>query len=228
MKHARGFTLVEAAVAIGVVAVLAGIIIPLVLKNLEDARRARARNDIQIIAAAIASQMRDTGNRPRRAVGPAAGPPHPLQGMTGVGDAVWVSGGALPAIVPAAGAGAAPVPPFPPPAQNTFENLFATGPGDPQQLSFHLFNILLPAQGNLRYRGPYLGLDMARKTDPWGRAYLIIGYNLNSQGAHGPVWVVSAGEAGTIARANLDPANGGVAAWSLAGASETNIAVRVN
>jgi len=60
----RGFTLAEAALAIGVVAILAGIIVPLVLKALQDARYARARNDIQVIVAAIASQLKDTGGRP--------------------------------------------------------------------------------------------------------------------------------------------------------------------
>ena len=60
----RGFTLIEAAVAIAVVAILSGIVIPLVVKNMRDSQIARAKNDVQVIAAAIAAQLKDTGVRP--------------------------------------------------------------------------------------------------------------------------------------------------------------------
>ena len=69
MKRIRqqGFTLIEAAVAIAVVAILSGIIVPLVVKNLQDSQVARAKNDVQVIAGAVASQIKDTGGRPAHA-----------------------------------------------------------------------------------------------------------------------------------------------------------------
>lgn len=212
MNNKKGFTLVEAAVAIGVVAVLAGIIIPLVLKNLNDARRARARNDINVIVAALASEMRDTGSRPTGAAG--AGP----GGCQGAGDVVWQSSGHLPNAVGGAALLAGV------PAGQTFGNLLAAPPGAAANALFGL----APVGREFAYRGPYLGMDMARKADPWGNAYLILGYNANGQAQRSPIWVVSAGEAGTLAAANL-AAPGGLDDWdtALAG-SETNIAVRVN
>jgi prepilin-type N-terminal cleavage/methylation domain-containing protein len=141
MNQRRGFTLVEVAVAIAVVAILAAIIIPMLLKNLRDARRARARNDLQVIA----------------------------------------------------GAGA-----------------------------------------ELQYRGPYMTLAMANSSDPWGHSYVILGYNRFGMDGHRPIWVVCAGEAGTIAGENLrgGPGVPGLlgappAAWSYAGASATNIVIEI-
>ncbi|MDR3672443.1 MAG: prepilin-type N-terminal cleavage/methylation domain-containing protein [Holophaga sp.] len=216
MNRTKGFTLVEAAVAIGVVAILSGIIIPLVLKNVRDARNARARSDIKVIAGAIASQLKDTGSRPTAAGGPG--------GSTGAADAIWFSGGQSPTVGGVNLLGGAPE------VNNTLGNLLAVAGngGNP------LFNLMAVAgPGRAQYRGPYLGTDMAQKSDPWGRAYLVLGYNEAGQASNGPIWVISAGEAGTIAMNNVvDPAAGGNVhppAWdyTLAG-SETNIAVRVN
>jgi prepilin-type N-terminal cleavage/methylation domain-containing protein len=217
MNRAKGFTLVEVAVAIGVVAILSGIIIPLVLKSVRDARNARARNDIQVIVAAIASQLKDTGTRPHAPGGPG--------GCTGQGDAVWFSSGQSPTV-----AGAVLLPAAGPQVNNTFTNLLATSGNGGNGL----FN--LPAANghpSAQYNGPYLGTDMAQKSDPWGHAYVVLGYNEDGQANGGPIWVVSAGEAGTIALNNLGlpPGAGGghqpVWDYTVPG-SESNIAVRVN
>jgi type II secretory pathway pseudopilin PulG len=218
MNRAKGFTLVEAAVAIGVVAILSGIIIPLVLKSVRDARNARARNDLMVIAGAIANQLKDTGSRPTAAAGPG--------GCTGQGNAIWFSSGQSPRVgganlLPAAGAAG---------GNNTFANLMAT-PGNGGNGLFNLMDVL--GHPRAQYKGPYLGTDMARKSDPWGHAYVILGYNALGQANGGPIWVVSAGEAGTIAANNL-AAPGAAAgvqrdAWDYTLAdSATNIAVRVN
>ena len=228
MKKAKGFTLVEAAVAIGVVAVLSGIIIPLVLKSMRDAKIARARNDIMVIAGAIAHQLKDTGTRPRAAVVGVVNPP------TGVGNAMWFSEGNLPGV---AGLGAAPLGPR---HENTFATLFAT------HISSPVGNVLFgfPARvggDEFGYKGPYLATDVANKADPWGNAYVILGYNADGQDSGGPIWVVSAGEGRTIQQVNLTRV-AGVARpgrvgnypgtypllWNYNGQSETNIAVRVN
>ncbi|MDR3670617.1 MAG: type II secretion system protein, partial [Holophaga sp.] len=101
MNKQRGFTLVEAAVAIGVVGILSGIIIPMVLRNIRSAQIARAKNDIHVLAAAMAAQLRDTGTRPVAAGGPG--------GATGVAHAVWCSDGAEPYLGPPALPGGGPV-----------------------------------------------------------------------------------------------------------------------
>jgi prepilin-type N-terminal cleavage/methylation domain-containing protein len=230
MKNQKGFTLVETAVAIGVVAMLSGIIIPLVLKSIADSKMARARNDIQVIASALGSQMKDTGGRPRQA---AAG----ANDGTGLGWALWSSpGGAVTTV--GAGGGAIPnvgggmvAPGAAGGHGQTFANLFAA----PQAQGNTLFNLGAFAPGaEIAYRGPYMGLDMAYKSDPWGSPYLIFGYNDSSALVKGPIWVVSAGPNKTIAAANAPLAAVMPEEWNYAAAvggafpSEDNIAVRVN
>jgi len=61
IQNTKGFTMVEVVVVIGVVALLAGVLVPLISKNLEDAKRARAKNEAVVIASAIGSLYKDTG-----------------------------------------------------------------------------------------------------------------------------------------------------------------------
>ena len=208
----RGFTLIEAAVAIAVVAILSGIIVPLVVKNLRDSQRARALNDVQVIAAAVASQLKDTGRRPQFAAGPA--------GATGAAQAIWGSGGtAIAGIAPA--------------AANTFLNLFCTVPavagGDAAQVLFYNAPTPVSPSTEFSYRGPYLANDVAAKSDPWGNRYIILGYNAGSQGVNGPIWILSAGPDGTVLAANRTvAANAYPATWATTTTSADDIVVRVN
>ncbi len=57
----KGFTLIEVIVAIAVVAILAGVITPSVIKHLDDSKRARAQNDCLVIGSAIGSFYKDVG-----------------------------------------------------------------------------------------------------------------------------------------------------------------------
>jgi len=214
VKQQKGFTLVEAAVAIGIVAILSGIIIPLVMKNLNDAKFARARNDINVIVAAIVSQQKDMGRRPSAQNGPNA--------ADGRVDNIWVST----QNVPAYGAVAAGAPVV---AANTFANLFTQPVTDGTTNT--LFGIPAGAAAEHGYRGPYLGSDMAVKSDPWGHAYVIFGYNANGQISGGPVWVASAGPTGEIPAASvLVAANAYPNVWTQpdGGITNSNIAVRAN
>lgn len=229
----QGFTLIEAAVAIAVVAILSGIIVPLVVKNLNDARNARAQNDVQVIAAAVANQIKDTGRRPSAGAGPG--------GATGaVANAAWYSGPA-----PVAAGGAASLTPqgvtVVGGANNTFANLFATAPaagggGTAQVLFFGAAagGTLNPGS-EFAYKGPYMALDVANKLDPWGRRYVITGYNATQAALNGPIFVFSAGADGSVLAANWNGGIGPVSGlWdrttAAAGAypSQDDIVTRVN
>jgi type II secretory pathway pseudopilin PulG len=220
----RGFTLVEAATAIGVAAILAGLIIPPVLKHLRAARYARARNDMLVIAGALASQMKDTGGRPVAPGGPAVG--H----ADGTGDAWWFSAGVLPMT-----GGTPTVMEGHYDQHNSLVNLFThAGPaGNP------LFGLAdASPHAEFQDKGPYLARDMAARPDPWGRAYLVLGYNRQGARSGGPIWIVCAGEGGDIADANLRVGGDGappgtpleqhVPVWDFAApGSGTNLALRV-
>ncbi len=211
----QGFTLIEAAVAIAVVAILSGIIVPLVVKNLNDARVARARNDVQVIAAAIASQLKDTGSRP---IAPGPG------GATGVGTLPWISGPAGVVGVPTGIAGAT--------TGNRFANLFSLNSAGALQTMFGYPAATLPT-AEFAYKGPYLATNVAENTDPFGGRYVILGYNATDQAIPtAPIWVICAGPDHAVFAANAaHGATGYPAIWNqtaAAVASQDDIVVRVN
>lgn len=201
--RSNGFTLIEAAVAIAVIAILSGIIVPLVVKNIRDSQQARAKNDVQVIAAALASQLKDTGNRP----------------TLGVANASqnWVSGpngGATPNITGFT-------------ATNTTNNTFTALFNAAAAAGNTLFGTT--ANAELSYRGPYLANDVSAKVDPWNHRYFILGYNATGATANGPIYVVCAGPDGAVNAANLATPNGpATGIWNTTGASADDIIVRVN
>jgi type II secretory pathway pseudopilin PulG len=230
MRRPSGITLVEAAVAIAVVATLAGILVPLTMEVIRDARIARAKADLKIIAAALALQLKDTGCRPRANQG-AGGDGAQPQG-------IWLSAGA-PVTVwnqanPAAPWGLGNVVGHGLP-NNTFANLFTAGPNDAAryQTANALFGLNVQPGAERAYRGPYLAPEVASKTDPWGRSYMIFGYSYLSQRAGRPIYVVCAGESGRVIVRNfrwLDAA-GAIARprpWSYDGPGRDNLVVEVD
>ena len=214
-QREEGFTLIEAAVAIAVVAILSGIIAPLVVKNIKDSQVARARNDVQVIAGAIGSQYKDTGSRPNAAGG--------LGASSGAqANVAWYSG-------PAAAAAPLGITFL---AANTFTNLFtdfvapATGICATGDALFGLPATTL-ATAEFAYKGPYMSTTDAAKLDPWGHPYIILGYNVTGQGVNGPIYVASAGPDGQILAANVTAVP--PATWTATfGTSADDIVVRVN
>ena len=74
MKRNGGFTLIEVIVVIAVVAILAAILTPSITRNIEDSKISRTKNEVQVIAAAIAGLYKDVGNWPyTNADGPSGG-----------------------------------------------------------------------------------------------------------------------------------------------------------
>jgi general secretion pathway protein G len=62
--NSKGFTLIEVAVVLAVIAVLAGVLTPIVGDYVDEARRTRATGDAQALAGAILSFNKDTGKWP--------------------------------------------------------------------------------------------------------------------------------------------------------------------
>jgi prepilin-type N-terminal cleavage/methylation domain-containing protein len=218
MRNQKGFTLIEAAVAIAVVAILSGIIVPLVVKNISDAQTARAKNDVQVIAGALAAQYKDFGSRPQYLGGGWA---------NAAGDAYWSSGSGTqsPSVVATAG-------------YQTFLQLFA-GMNANAPYTTAATAVAENAGwgttvgGEFSWKGPYLSWDVANKSNPWGGKYYIFGYDANGQAGNTPIWVVCPGPDNKI-DTTVNPVATAVGLpqqWttvSAAGTSADDIAVRVN
>ena len=63
-KREKGFTLIEVIVVAGIIAILAGILVPLIFKEIDEARITRATADIKSIQTAIMVFRKDTGKWP--------------------------------------------------------------------------------------------------------------------------------------------------------------------
>jgi prepilin-type N-terminal cleavage/methylation domain-containing protein len=63
--NARGFTLVELLVVIGIIALIAGLAIPLIMRAYGSAERTRIAGDLQAIATALQAYHDDHGDYPR-------------------------------------------------------------------------------------------------------------------------------------------------------------------
>jgi prepilin-type N-terminal cleavage/methylation domain-containing protein len=60
----KGFTLMEMIVVLAVIAALAAVLVPVVFRYVDDAKKAQAAGDAQTIAAAIQQMYKDTGRWP--------------------------------------------------------------------------------------------------------------------------------------------------------------------
>jgi len=81
-RNERGFTLIELMVVIVILGILAGLIIPRIMGRPDEARRAKARMQIESIDTALKLYRLDSGNYPTTEQGlqalveqPAVGPP---------------------------------------------------------------------------------------------------------------------------------------------------------
>lgn len=170
-KREAGFTLVEGVVAISIVALLAAILTPLVVQQIDEAKLSRARNEVQVIAAAIGKFYKDVGTFPTE-----GDITHLFSGQTAdIEDNVGRFDDASVAEWLEDGDGA-----------GSFEDHLTTNDAG------------YPTTGEFRWRGPFLG---SVGMDPWGRPYACnIAATTGTVADNGNKCVVlTAGPDGTIA-----------------------------
>ncbi len=145
-----GFTLIEVVVVLAVVAILAAILTPSIVKSINDSKIARANNETQVIAAAMATFYKDLGKWPTKADAPSTNDYYRILYSTGDpmsgGIAQWNSTGPWAAWA------------------DTFNNHLArnTPGGTTDVLNQYA------ATGKFKWFGPYLTTVDA---DPWGTHY---------------------------------------------------------
>lgn len=66
VRNRRGFTLVEVVVVAGIIAILAGVLVPLIFNQIDESKIAKAQGDMKSIQNSIMLFRRDTGVWPER------------------------------------------------------------------------------------------------------------------------------------------------------------------
>ncbi|MBI5848185.1 MAG: prepilin-type N-terminal cleavage/methylation domain-containing protein [Nitrospirae bacterium] len=61
LREQKGFTLIEVIVVAGIIAVLAGILVPLIFKEIDESKITRAKADVKSISSAMFVFRKDTG-----------------------------------------------------------------------------------------------------------------------------------------------------------------------
>lgn len=64
LKQEKGFTLIEVIVVAGIIAILAGILVPIIFKEIDESRVTRAHADVRSISNAVLIFRKDTGKWP--------------------------------------------------------------------------------------------------------------------------------------------------------------------
>lgn len=200
-RHAAGFTLVEVVVVIAVVALLSAIIVPVVARQIDSAKRARAKNECQVIASAILKFYSDVGLFPASSVNGSARADNNLARLVSGTAVIYSEDGG-----PAYGY-----------ISTTNDDWYDDGTDGTALAveSIDLFDnhlnsntpigsttVLYPTSGEFRWRGPYLArIDK----DPWGRPY-VCNIDAAYSGSGVQCVVMSAGPNGDFDTA-VDPAS---------------------
>jgi prepilin-type N-terminal cleavage/methylation domain-containing protein len=186
MKDRNGFTLIEMAVVLAIIAILAAMLTPTVVSYIDQARITRANADVTSISKAYLLHYRDTGHWPVYDTSTLAGIGNPskncqfsgtsiLTGPNSTGVPNWTSLSALGCITANTGLIRAYL--------NV--NLLAGSVGTSNA-----------SGGGVSYRGPYLdGLDAL---DPWGNAYIVNSRALSKNVQDRWAFAISAGPNGLL------------------------------
>jgi prepilin-type N-terminal cleavage/methylation domain-containing protein len=175
MKNNKGFTLLEVVVVLAVVAILAAILVPTIAKNIDDSKLAKAVNETQVIAAALATFYKDVGRWPTSNGAAAALPDVAdlLYGGVGNDPSATTGGNAWDKDTATA-------------AEIFEDHLIANDPGGGGANDYPVWTNAT----KIGWKGPYIGQISA---DPWGVYYMCnIAYAYDSPNASGS-WVISSG-----------------------------------
>ena len=168
-RNEKGFTLIEVVVVVAVIAILAAVLTPYITKYIDDSKVAKARNEVQVIAAAVTNAYKDLGRWPNQ-----------INATTDYGG--LYTGTVLPAAT-LLGAATGWIAPTAAAWSSLDTHLVTNGHG-------------YPAAGDTKWSGPYA---TQLPVDPWGRPYIINAANFTSTTSPPtPVWVLSAGPNGVV------------------------------
>ena len=185
LEGSKGFTLIEAIVVISVLAILAGTLIPLAIKNIEDSKISATTEDTRTLASSVTNFISNTGR-------------FPIRNGSGSDQLLALYSGSWSDL-----------------PQQSLPNGTFTSPGSGWSdgtWSDSIFNHLV-SNGGDRYpawnpsarsgwHGPYLAKN---GLDPWGNSYLIgvIGFwYKDTNPTYDKVWILSAGPDRTVQTSN--------------------------
>lgn len=66
LRNKRGFTLIEVIVVAAIIAILAGILVPMIFSQIDESKKTRAMGDCKSIQSAVMSFKKDTGVWPNK------------------------------------------------------------------------------------------------------------------------------------------------------------------
>ncbi len=159
-----GFTLIEVVVVVAVIAILAAVLTPYIIKYIDDSRIAKARNEVQVIGGALTNFYKDLGVWPSKDASGGTIVFLYTGTATPTEAAIFTTTPAVSPRVSNWGTSCAPLD----------NSLLTNGSGN-----------TYVANGDMQWRGPYVG--GALPVDPWGKPYVV------NYAASGPLWVLSAG-----------------------------------
>ncbi|MBI3076023.1 MAG: prepilin-type N-terminal cleavage/methylation domain-containing protein [Deltaproteobacteria bacterium] len=177
----KGFTLIEVVVVLAIVALLAAILTPLLIKYLDDAKIGRAKNEALVIGTAILNFNKDTGVWPIYAAG--GGGTAPPARTDATHKVLRTNDGTNADVNSSVDASSTGANTWNPSSNtDTYENqLEKNTPGG---------STAYRTSGQFAWKGPY---QSGMTGDPWGNKYYSNVEHLQPGASNRVVWVLSSG-----------------------------------